>query len=81
MSMTSKVNRYLRQQILNTLAGGVTASNNAINVRLSFNYSLRSIQEATQKMTKAGLLTQTKTSRYTFYGIAAPAANAAGVGN
>jgi predicted transcriptional regulator len=70
MSMTSKVNPHLRQQILNTLANGVTASNNAISVRLSFNYSLRAIQEATQKMTKEGVLTLTKAGRYTYYGIA-----------
>lgn len=70
MSMTSKVNPHLRQQILNTLANGITASNNAINVRLSFIYSLRTIQEATQKMTAEGVLTQTKAGRYTFYGIA-----------
>ena len=68
MSMTSKVNPHLRQQILNTLASGVTASNNAINVRLSFTYSLRTIQEDTQKMTAEGVLTQTKTGRYTYYG-------------
>jgi hypothetical protein len=71
MSMTSTVNQGLRQQILNTLAGGIAVSNNYIACAVGGDVqpSLRTIQEATQKMTKSGLLVQQKIGRYTFYSI------------
>jgi hypothetical protein len=69
MSMTSAVNPELRRQILNTLASGIFCSNRSLAFRLGYQFSLRSIQEATQKMTKTGLLHRIKSGRYTFYGV------------
>jgi hypothetical protein len=56
MSMTSKVINLLRLAILNALANGSSASNQSLRSVVGSVYSLRSIQEATQKMTKEGLL-------------------------
>jgi hypothetical protein len=69
MSMTSKVNPTLRQEILNLMASGIQLSNRAIQSRLGFRYSLRTIQEATQKMRDAGVLTPENIEGYTFYGV------------
>lgn len=64
MSMTSKVSNLLRQAILNYLASGISASNQGLCSVLGAAYSRRSVQEATQKMTKEGVLTSTTRGIY-----------------
>jgi len=57
MSMTSKVNPILRQAILAFLAKQqYSASNPTIQYSIPLLYSLRAIQEATQKLTSEGIL-------------------------
>jgi DNA-binding transcriptional regulator PaaX len=75
MSMNSKVSPVLRSQIMNILGeDGLEASNTYIEFRLNFSYSLRAIQEATQKMAKEGTLSAIKASGKTFYTLTNPAA-------
>jgi hypothetical protein len=77
MSMNSKVSPVLRSQIMNILGeDSLEASNTYIGFRLnfSFSYSLRAIQEATQKMAKEGTLSVIKASGKTFYTLTNPAA-------
>lgn len=74
MSMKSKVNPTLQNEILGLLTTGVQYSNRALWVRLndfsslSAGYSLRKIQEATQKMTRDGLILKSRNYGFTFYG-------------
>lgn len=56
MSMTSKVNPTLRQEILNYLTANGTSTNTNIYFGVPSVPSMRKIQEATQKMTKDGTL-------------------------
>jgi hypothetical protein len=68
MSMTSKVNPTLRQEIVDYLAAtGYGTSNQALVYTFGERYSLRTIQEATQKLTKDGTLLQKRESGLTFY--------------
>jgi hypothetical protein len=71
MSMTSKVNPILRQEIVDYLAEtGYSTSNYAfVNIFgiFGFRYSLRTIQEATQKMTKDGTLVADPLTRLVSY--------------
>jgi len=70
MSMTSKVNPILRQEIVDYLAAtGYGVSNLAFVNTFGYRYSLRTIQEATQKLTKAGTLTATRENGLTFYSL------------
>ena len=75
MSMNSKVSPVLRSQIMNTLSvEGIKMSNAVIEFRLNFSYSLRKIQEATQKMTAEGTLTATREAGKMFYRVTNPGA-------
>jgi hypothetical protein len=57
MSMTSKVNPTLRQEIVDYLGGtGYSSSNLGLVYTFGNRYSLRTIQEATQKLTREGIL-------------------------
>lgn len=56
MSMTSKVNATLREQILGYLAANPNSTNTQIYFGVPSLYSQRSIQEATQKLTNEGTL-------------------------
>lgn len=56
MSMTSKVNSTLRSEIVNFLTGKPNSTNTNIYFGIPSLPSQRKIQEATQKMTKAGTL-------------------------
>ena len=68
MSMTSKVNPTLRQEIVDYLAStGYGTSNLAFVYSFGNRYSLRTIQEATQKLTKDGTLLQKRENGLTFY--------------
>lgn len=67
MSMTSKVNPTLRAQILTLLAGGIERTNSSIAIYSA--YSRRAIQEATQKLTKDGVLEASRTAGQTYYSI------------
>ena len=70
MSMTSKVNPTLRQEIVDYLAAtGYGTSNLAFVYTFGNRYSLRTIQEATQKLTKAGTLIATRENGLTFYSL------------
>jgi len=74
MSMTSAVSPTLRQQIINVLKNplGIGVSNGAIEYRTQYAFSLRKIQEATQKMTKDGTLEKYKSFGVTYYRLATP---------
>ena len=75
MSMNSKVSPVLRSQIMNTLSvEGIKMSNAVIEFRLNFSYSLRKIQEATQKMAAEGTLAATREAGKMFYSLTNPAA-------
>src|SRR5258708_104572 len=78
MSMTSRVNPTLASAILNILAGGLVgglqSSNGFLLYRLNITrpyytseYSLRIVQEATQKMTKEGVLASKRDNGTTYY--------------
>lgn len=68
MSMTSKVNPTLREEIVDYLAGnGYGTSNLAFVYQFNSRYSLRTIQEATQKMTKDGTLIATREFGFVYY--------------
>ena len=70
MSMTSKVNPTLRKEIVDYLAAtGYGTSNLAFVYTLGNRYSLRTIQEATQKLTKAGTLVKTTEAGFTYYSL------------
>jgi len=72
MSMTSKVNPALRVLILEFLGEQTyPVPNSTIQFYLPINYSLRAIQEATQKLTREGVLVRIGT----FYKLA-PTASA-----
>lgn len=72
MSMTSKVNPGLRAQILYLLKNGILRSNKNLESSASNFFgvkaSLRTIQEATQKMKAQGDITSTRFMGTTFYG-------------
>lgn len=70
MSMTSKVKSELQQAILTFLKPGTTATNNGLKAHVAPNVSVRSIQEATQKMTAQGLLVAERSKGKTWYGFA-----------
>lgn len=70
MSQTSKVSTALRSQILNTLKGlpaGTKVSNQYFMTATQYAFSLRKIQEATQKLTREGLLTKTTNYGTVYY--------------
>jgi hypothetical protein len=70
MSQNSTVSPVLRGHILNILkAEGLKVSNAVIEFRLNFSFSLRKIQEATQKMTLEGTLSKTIVNGSTYYSI------------
>ena len=70
MSMTSKVNPILHKEIVDYLAAtGYGTSNLAFVYQFGNRYSLRAIQEATQKLTKDGTLLKTTENGLTFYSI------------
>lgn len=63
MSMTSKVNPILRAAIVKFLASReFSVSNVGIQYGISEFYSLRAIQEATQKLTREGVLVRVGTN-------------------
>lgn len=66
MSMTSKVNPALRAAIITYLGArpGQNVTNQTLYFGLPTFYSRRSIQEATQKLTKDGTLVLTSRGRY-----------------
>jgi DNA-binding GntR family transcriptional regulator len=70
MSQNSKVAAAVRQAILTFLAPGTTATNNGLKKHVLPTTSLRSVQEATQKLTAEGLLTSSRSKGKTWYGIA-----------
>ncbi len=81
MSMTSKVNATLRQQIVDYLARtGYSITNRGLVSALDNRYSLRTIQEATQKLTKNDTLFMSRDSFGTFYGLNTTIPVATGVG-
>lgn len=68
MSMTSKVNPTLRQEIVDYLVSNrYGTSNYGFVYTFGNRYSLRTIQEATQKMTKDGTLTVSRDGGSTYY--------------
>jgi hypothetical protein len=69
MSMTSKVNLALRNTLVRFLQPGITATNNGLKKHVAPSVSLRAVQEATQKLTREGVLEQTKSNGRTWYGI------------
>ena len=63
MSMTSKVSAYLRDAILKFLATHpYSAFNTEIQAATGYVYSLRAIQEATQKLAREGVLVRVGTA-------------------
>jgi hypothetical protein len=86
MSQNSTVSPILRGHILNILKNeGMKVSNAMFEFRTNFCFSLRKIQEATQKMTKEGTLTKTVELGVTYYSVTNPitvnaAASGAAVG-
>jgi hypothetical protein len=72
MSMTSTVSPILRQQIINVLTpSGIQVSNRYLEFRTNYAFSLRKIQEATQKLTRDGLLTKKVYPSGTYYMLSA----------
>jgi DNA-binding transcriptional regulator PaaX len=70
VSQNSKVSPILRGHILNILkAEGLKVSNAVIEFRTNFSFSLRKIQEATQKMTLEGTLSKTVENGVTYYSL------------
>lgn len=72
MSMTSKVNPKLRESILKELGMNPARTNEQLYWGYISNpsgFSLRSIQEATQKMTQQGLLKSGRNYNLTYYSI------------
>lgn len=72
MSQTSKVSPVLRQQILGTfktVPAGTRISNAYLMNATQYAFSLRKIQEATQKLTNEGVLTKTTDSGVTYYSL------------
>ena len=68
MSMTSKVNPTLRQEIVDYLKQTEYSTSNLAFVGVfGYRYSLRTIQEATQKLTKDGTLLVDREGGLTFY--------------
>lgn len=59
MSMTSKVSPLLREQILGYLAANPNSTNTNIYFGISSLPSMRKVQEATQKLTREGVLVRT----------------------
>lgn len=70
MSMTSKVNNALRNAIITFLTPGTTASNSGLKQHVAPTFSLRAVQEATQKLTNEGKLVASRSQGKTWYGIA-----------
>lgn len=70
MSMTSKVKNEIRNAIIAFLKTGTTATNNGLKYHVLPTVSRRSIQEATQKLTKEGVLERSRAHGRTWYGIA-----------
>jgi hypothetical protein len=64
MSMTSKVNPTLRQEIITYLTGNPNSTNTNLYYGIPSMPSQRKIQEATQKMTKDGTLVKTTGGRF-----------------
>jgi len=69
MSKTSKVNSSLRDSIVQFLAPGTTATNNGLHKHVAVGFSLRAVQEATQKMVDSGLLTKSVIKGRTWYSV------------
>jgi hypothetical protein len=69
MSMNSKVSLALRNAIISFLKPGTSATNQGLKAHVANPFSLRAVQEATQKLTREGVLTQTKSKGKTWYGV------------
>lgn len=70
MSQSSKVNLAVRNRIITFMSTGSTATNKGLKIHVLPGSSLRSIQEATQKLTAEGVLTQSRANGQTWYSIA-----------
>jgi len=77
MSQFSKVSPVLRQQILNTILPGMKVSNAFLENATQKAFSLRKIQEATQKLTQEGTLVKVVEWGITYYSINTANTNAA----
>jgi len=64
MSMTSKVNPTLRQEIVSFLTANPNSTNTSIYFGIPSMPSQRKIQEATQKMTKDGTLVKAGSGKF-----------------
>jgi len=73
MSITSKVNENLRTAIIIGLGPGTSMTNSGIKAHLAPTTSLRTIQEATQKMTREGKLVTKREYGKTWYSVPTPA--------
>ena len=71
MSMTSKVNLQLRENILESLTFFTGKTNQSLHnswiANPNHKYSLRAIQEATQKLVKDGTLITSRVDKTRFY--------------
>ena len=67
MSQFSKVSSILRSQILNTIKPGMKVSNAYLQNATQYAFSLRKIQEATQKLTQEGTLVKVVEYGITYY--------------